>query len=192
MDVYGLYALSAPHEVRYIGKTRLDPVKRMRQHVKYADRKRTIKDKWIISMRGQVGVRVIGSYDDAAIDFYECMWIAALREAGHRLTNGTIGGTGGATTRGIDHRSQEGRRASATGAASAHRRGQTPAQKAANARRGRPGHKQSAETIAKRAASLRGKKRSPLSDEQKAKLRAAMVGRKYVSKGGVRKRPNGV
>lgn len=104
-----LYALSdprAPHDYRYIGQTTKDPAERLKGHVQVALSKKpdgtwrnavTHKNAWIRALARdgyKPIVTLLKKCDRADRVFAEQQMIAALREAGYRLTNGTTGGEG--------------------------------------------------------------------------------------------------
>lgn len=102
--IYGLVSSKDPTRVRYVGKTVASADIRLKWHLTDASKaQRTRKQKWIKSVLSSgfqvlaLDLEEVESNDD--LDAAEIRWIAALAD----LTNGTKGGTGGATTLGYRH-----------------------------------------------------------------------------------------
>ena len=102
-----IYALSdprAPHDYRYVGRTVWTAEKRLKSHIQTAVARKadgtwrnavTYRAAWIRSVIRDGYRPVITVLAETALDqrvFAEQQWIAALQEAGYRLTNGTPGG----------------------------------------------------------------------------------------------------
>lgn len=100
-----IYALRDPRDgsVRYIGKAE-DPAKRFRQHLQAGQlmRYQSRKNSWLKSLLTQGFEPELDILDRVPADranAAECQWIDFYRDfEGDRLTNGTLGGDGGAIT----------------------------------------------------------------------------------------------
>lgn len=99
--IYALFDPRSPEIVRYVGKSRR-PRARLRKHLKPTGRDlATHRGKWIAKLLAEgvapamlVLARVPAEREDEA----ERAMILRMRAAGHPLTNGSLGGEGGALT----------------------------------------------------------------------------------------------
>jgi hypothetical protein len=95
--IYGLAASDEPHHVRYVGQTTMPLGRRLSAHLSLArSGRRSHKDAWIraVLARGRRVLILELEVNPPDLNFAECRMIAALREAGYRLTNQTDGGEG--------------------------------------------------------------------------------------------------
>lgn len=96
--IYRLYDPRDESQTRYVGKTYKTAAERLSEHVYEAiGGSQTYRAKWIRSLlREDVDpcIEVVEETDDASVNDLERQWIAKMRAAGHRLTNGTDGGEG--------------------------------------------------------------------------------------------------
>jgi len=97
-----IYALCDPRtsEVRYVGMTTLEPIKRFRAHLSPAElRKRNHKVSWVKSLLSEgltpylKVLEVVDSPD--LLRKKEMYWVEKLKSEGAKLTNLTLGGEGG-------------------------------------------------------------------------------------------------
>lgn len=105
MEINYVYCLVDPQtlERRYVGKAK-DPKQRLRDHLYPSYLKaETYKNRWLRKLVKQglepwlmILSEVNSELED--INGVEKFWIRILKQAGHRLTNGTVGGDGGNTT----------------------------------------------------------------------------------------------
>lgn len=104
-----IYALSDPrdpHTFRYVGQTVRAVKTRLADHVRLATALKpspgrrnttTANLQWIRQLIGDgylPVLTVLSEVPDKRRKLAECQWIASLREAGHPLTNSTVGGEG--------------------------------------------------------------------------------------------------
>jgi len=93
-----IYALIHPNtnEVRYIGKTEIGVVNRMRGHMK--DRTASYRGKWIRHLKSlglkPVCVVIEDDLSSKIVNDAEIFWIAYFKFLGARLINATAGGEG--------------------------------------------------------------------------------------------------
>jgi DNA-binding transcriptional regulator YdaS (Cro superfamily) len=99
-----IYALADPRtsEVRYVGKA-VDPERRLQQHLSRFQLSyyRSQKNSWLMSLLDaghRPTLHVLEMVDSQEANAAEIRWIAKAIEMGARLTNGTVGGDGGAVT----------------------------------------------------------------------------------------------
>lgn len=94
--VYALYDPREPDHIRYIGFT-IDPDRRLVEHLK--EKNASYKSRWVQKLlrNGYQPQLVVlaGAKTREEILELEISYIAQYRQEGHRLTNGTKGGTGG-------------------------------------------------------------------------------------------------
>lgn len=92
-----IYALSYDNEVRYVGVTK-NIAKRFRDHLQPSNLKRnTYKNNWLRELLANGESPAISVLEETHADKAaeaEQRWIRVKREAGCRLTNGTVGGEG--------------------------------------------------------------------------------------------------
>jgi predicted GIY-YIG superfamily endonuclease len=92
-----IYALSHNNEVRYVGVTK-DIAKRLRDHLQPSNLKRhTHKNHWLQELLARGEAPIISVLEEVHVSKAaeaEQRWIRVKREAGCRLTNGTLGGEG--------------------------------------------------------------------------------------------------
>lgn len=94
-----IYGLVDPRtdELRYVGKSN-DPVRRTYNHITDAKKKFTYRDRWIkqlldLGLKPKLEILEDGIKDKDWNEI-ERWWIFMAKACGHRLTNGTEGGTG--------------------------------------------------------------------------------------------------
>lgn len=108
-DAVAIYALSdprTPHDYRYVGRTIWTPQDRLKAHIQTAMARRpdgrwrnavTHRAAWIRAMIRDGYHPIITVLAETTLErrvVVEQLWIAALKEAGYRLTNATSGGEG--------------------------------------------------------------------------------------------------
>lgn len=91
--IYGLCEPSTG-ELRYVGKTKNAPEKRLRQHVRKASTEHSYKARWLLSVDCAPKLAVLERVSLEKLDDRERDWIAFFNGAGARLTNLTAGGDG--------------------------------------------------------------------------------------------------
>jgi hypothetical protein len=90
-----IYGLKHENEIRYVGKTGLDPQERLRGHITDARRGADLyRARWIRSVNYDVELLVLERDPPGGLNEAEKAWIATLRRYGCRLTNLTEGGDG--------------------------------------------------------------------------------------------------
>lgn len=100
-----IYTLSDEKGIRYVGKSN-NPEKRLKMHLKECKLKRTIKEKWIFSLKLSGESPKLEIIDEVNVDewiFFEIYWISQLKSWGFNLLNGTSGGEGSDGFRGRKH-----------------------------------------------------------------------------------------
>lgn len=93
-----LYTLSCPTTgaIRYLGKSD-NPFKRFKQHIWDADRRKSHKNNWILSLRAQGLKPWMELLDEVPVtewQFWEREYVRVFRAIGLKLTNLTAGGEG--------------------------------------------------------------------------------------------------
>lgn len=92
-----------PEEKRYVGKS-ITPSERIDDEIKEAKTGHIChRCRWIrkiLKQNGEIQLVILEECTEETSDNLEIFWIAELRKQGHRLTNQTDGGTGGATNTG--------------------------------------------------------------------------------------------
>jgi hypothetical protein len=153
--IYALVDPRTPERIRYVGKAN-DTTARMKAHVYLAKCKATNPRLCWIQALLNAGiipeVRVLEAVTAEKWQSREQFWIAHFRAAGHRLTNTTDGGDGGASCRGI-------------------KRAPFSPEHRAKISAWHKGKKHSPETRANMSAAQRGKKMSPEAIEKSASAR---------------------
>lgn len=97
--VYGL-KVEGSSRFRYVGKTTVGAVSRLRRHMGDARRGASTRRvvRWINSVEHSTVVSVVLEVcpegDKNYLNYAEKYWIASLKELGHDLTNHTVGGDG--------------------------------------------------------------------------------------------------
>lgn len=176
MKSFGVYYLVDPTDqrVRYVGYSR-NPQKRYEAHVLQSLRCRTHKETWIYSLIKRslvptLSVRCIVHEADEAKRI-EIALIAMLKQQGNDLTNGTVGGDGGATMTGKKFSVKT---CAKIGAAHRGKRlSDEQRQQISEANRNR-----SLEVRAKMSASAKNRVHRPCSIETRMKISAKLKGRK--------------
>lgn len=95
-SIYVLVDSRTPHHYRYVGQTVNPLAYRLRGHLKPSEQAthRHVY-RWInsvVSKGGSILIIELANVPSDDLDFAECFYIAALREAGHDLTNAAPGG----------------------------------------------------------------------------------------------------
>lgn len=104
--IYGLYDPLEPGHVRYIGKTQLDPISRLTEHIRNTlnFKKQTYKLNWLRKVLLENRVPKIFIINETSTEenafIFEKLYIREHRKAGHKLTNATDGGEG---SKGLRH-----------------------------------------------------------------------------------------
>jgi hypothetical protein len=192
--IYGLVDPAEPKHVRYVGMAMR--AKRPYAHARNARKltaKRTYLLNWISSIQSEGRdpiVLILEKFSELTARSFvgqiEKMYIASLRQIGHKLTNTAEGGHGGATRTGQKHteatkvkmRGPKSDEARARMSASAKKRVRFPPSEASRAKssatqKGRPGMPWTTTSRAKLSATMKGRKKSA---ETCAKLSAALMG----------------
>lgn len=94
VTVYGLFLLSEPEKIRYVGQTRRTLEERFSNHLKFRRSRNTHPiQRWLKKHRGNVGIRSL--VQDAIWNVTEIETIKKFREQGTPLLNVSTGGNGG-------------------------------------------------------------------------------------------------
>lgn len=152
-------------ELRYVGQTIRSLNARLWEHRNAARHGSHVYSARWINVAGSHNVQIesLGEYSAEELSFWECFWLAALNEAGCRLTNIAPGGrTGGGFPKGHFHHTEESKRKISKAQVGRKDRSETRRKKSEAAKL----RKHTPETIEK----LRSRE---FSDEHRAKLRAA-------------------
>lgn len=96
MNIYGLVSTENNNKIRYVGKTKFNIEKRLKEHINGALKynKKTYKDNWIRKVYKdgfEVKIKLIEECNSDEWKEKECFWIKELTE----LTNITCGGDSG-------------------------------------------------------------------------------------------------
>ena len=173
-----IYGLSHAGEIRYVGKTIGDPVRRLRGHLRGAKSGDQLRvSRWLRSVGLKAEIIVLERCSRRQLNEAERVWIACLRRYGCRLTNLTDGGDGQSlgyrtsTTTKIKQ-SLAGRARYADPVLGP--RGRETSAMGGRLLRDRP---KSAEHRAKLSASLTGRTRGHHSEETRRKISAARKGK---------------
>lgn len=99
MNVFIYYLSDSKGNIRYVGKTKNEPRKRLYKHIlECKSEERSHKINWIKSLlsKGERPIiEVIDEVPEEEWQFWEEYWISQLKSWGFQLTNLTIGGDGG-------------------------------------------------------------------------------------------------
>lgn len=152
-----LYVLIDPRtlEIRYVGKTTVSLVNRLRGHMREAQTSDSHKSRWIRTLNGELPLIVpYGVCDAQNVNELERQAIAVLRKAGYDLTNSTDGGEGGWSD----------------AARAAIKRGPLSDETKAKIGKANRGRKHTEETKARLREARSQQKMKPVSDETKLKI----------------------
>lgn len=103
-----IYALIDPNDqqIRYVGKTKHCPEKRLQNHL--YEKSKTHKCNWIKSLNGEVPeLLILDIVSENNWIFWEQYWISQCKSWGFKLTNATIGGEGGSGLKHSEERKQQ-------------------------------------------------------------------------------------
>ena len=90
ISIYGLYTLSKPDAIRYVGQTSQDVKRRVYGHKYYARKQRSPVKDWLNKYENQIDFVVLE--ENAKWNESEIKWILKVKNDGHDLLNCTNGG----------------------------------------------------------------------------------------------------